>query len=361
MRNVFNFSAGPATLPEPVLERAADEMLDWHGCGHSVMEMSHRGKEYMSIHAQAQQDLRDLMNIPEDYRVLFLQGGASLQFSLLPMNLVTVNKKVDIVHTGQWSKKVISAAKDYAAVNIAASAQDKNFTYIPPESSWSLDPDADYVHVCLNETIGGVEMFFTPDTGKAPLIADISSTFLSRPLDVSKYSLLYGGAQKNIGPAGLTIVIASPEMIKRSESSGVPSILSLFEQAEADSMLNTPPSYSIYIAGLVFQWLKKQGGVPTIEQKNIEKSTLLYSYLDKSDYYSNPVQPDNRSRMNIPFTLADKEHDKAFLAGAEKAGLLQLKGHRSVGGMRASIYNAMPLAGVETLVEYMREFERTQA
>lgn len=361
MRDVFNFSAGPATLPEPVLEQAAAEMLDWHNSGHSVMEMSHRGKEYMSIHAQALQDLRELMNIPADYSVLFLQGGATAQFSLLPMNLATINKQIDIVHTGQWSKKAISAAREQVAVNIAATSEAQNFTTVPERSTWQLDAKADYVHVCLNETIGGVEIFDTPDVRDVPLVADISSTFLSRPVPVDQYDIIYGGAQKNIGPAGLTIVIASPAMIERARASGAPAILNLAAQAEADSMLNTPPTYAIYIAGLVFQWLRQQGGISAIEQVNIDKANRLYQYLDQSDFYNNPVDPAYRSRMNIPFTLADDSLDASFLDGAMKAGLIQLKGHRSVGGMRASIYNAMPVAGVDRLVQYMQEFERARA
>lgn len=361
MRDVFNFSAGPATLPEPVLETAASEMLNWHGCGHAVMEMSHRGKEYMSIHSQAKQDLRELMGIPGDYEILFLQGGATAQFSLLPMNLATINKRVDIINTGQWSKKAITAAGDFATVNVAASSEAQRFTCVPDVADWQLDPGADYVHICVNETIGGVEYFFTPDVGKVPLVADISSTFLSRPIPVEQYDLIYGGAQKNIGPAGLTIVIASPEMIARSRDAKVPGILSLAAQAEADSMLNTPPTYAIYIAGLVFQWLKDQGGVQAIEKTNIEKAERLYSFIDQSDFFANPVKVANRSRMNVPFTLKDPALDETFLAGAGDAGLIQLKGHRSVGGMRASIYNAMPVAGVNRLVEFMQEFERTNA
>jgi len=357
MRKVFNFSAGPAVLPEEVLRLAAEEMLDWHGSGQSVMEMSHRGKEYMSIHAQAEADLRELMDIPAGYKVLFLQGGATLQFAQIPMNLMRGKASADYVHTGEWSKKAIKEAKLFGKVNIAASSEDRSFTYVPPRTEWKLDPQAAYVHVCSNETIGGVEFNWVPDTGDVPLVADVSSTFLSRPVDVTKYGLIYGGAQKNIGPAGLTIVIVRDDLLGHAPA-GTPSVLDYKIQAENDSMLNTPPTYSVYVAGLVFQWLKRHGGVAGIEKRNIEKAALLYDYLDSTEFYRNPVAKADRSRMNVPFTLKDASLDDAFLKGAQQRGMLQLKGHRSVGGIRASIYNAMPIEGVRALVDYMREFER---
>ena len=356
MRQVFNFSAGPATLPEEVLAQAAAEMLDWHGSGQSVMEMSHRGKEYMSIHEQAERDLRELMGIPANYKVLFLQGGATLQFAMVPINLMR-GKTADYVHTGEWSKKAIKEARLFGAVNVAASAEDRSFTYVPAQSTWKRSADAAYLHYCANETIGGVEVFQTPDTGDVPLVADVSSTFLSRPIDVSKFGLIYGGAQKNIGPAGLTIVIVRDDLLGHAPK-GTPTMLDYKVQADADSMLNTPPTWAIYIAGLVFQWLERQGGLAAIEQRNIEKAKVLYDYLDATQFYRNPVERADRSRMNVPFTLRDPALDEPFLAGAKERRMLQLKGHRSVGGMRASIYNAMPIEGVRALVDYMREFEK---
>ena len=354
---VFNFSAGPAVLPTEVLQRAAAEMLDWHGSGMSVMEMSHRGKEFISIAHKAEADLRTLLAIPSDYAVLFLQGGAIGEFAIVPMNLGGTKKVIDFVNTGEWSKKAIKEAKKYAQVNIAASAEDRNFTYVPARESWKLSPDAAYVHICSNETIGGVEFQHTPDVGDAPLVADMSSSILSRQIDVSKYGVIYGGAQKNVGPAGLTLVIVRKELLDRALPI-TPSAFHWKEQAENESMLNTPPTYAIYVAGLVFEWLLAQGGIAAIEQKNIEKSKLLYDYLDSTQFYTNPVAKADRSRMNIPFKTRDEALDSAFVKGAEARGLLQLKGHRSVGGMRASIYNAMPIAGVAALVDYMREFER---
>ncbi len=356
MRQVFNFSAGPATLPEEVLAQAAAEMLDWHGSGQSVMEMSHRGKEYMSIHEQAERDLRELMGIPSNYKVLFLQGGATLQFAMVPINLMR-GKTADYIHTGEWSKKAIKEAKLFGAVNLAASAEDRHFTYVPAQSTWKRSADAAYLHYCANETIGGVEVFQTPDSGGVPLVADVSSTFLSRPIEVPKFGLIYGGAQKNIGPAGLTIVIVREDLLGHAPK-GTPTMLDYKVQADADSMLNTPPTWAIYIAGLVFQWLKRQGGLAAIEQHNIEKANVLYDYLDATQFYRNPVERADRSRMNVPFTLRDAALDEAFLAGAKERRMLQLKGHRSVGGMRASIYNAMPIEGVRALVDYMREFEK---
>ena len=353
---IFNFSAGPAVLPKEVLQQAAAEMLDWQGSGQSVMEMSHRGKEYMSIQAGAESDLRELMGIPANYKVLFLQGGASLQFSMIPANLLRGKATADYINTGEWSKKAIKEAKHYCAVNIAASAEDRHFTYVPPQSSWKADANAAYLHYCANETIGGVEFNWTPESHDVPLVADVSSTFLSRPVEVSRHGLIYGGAQKNIGPAGLAIVIVREDLIGQAKAA-LPAMLDYKIHADNDSMYNTPPTYSIYIAGLVFQWLKRQGGISGIEKRNIEKSQSLYRYLDSTDFYSNPVDKADRSRMNIPFTLKDAALDEAFLKGAKERGMLQLKGHRSVGGMRASIYNAMPIEGVQSLVSYMREFE----
>ncbi len=356
---VFNFSAGPAVLPKEVLRRAADEMLDWHGSGMSVMEMSHRGPEFIAIAEKAEADLRLLLGIGDDYEVLFLQGGAVGENAFVPMNLLGDRKVIDFVNTGEWSKKSIKEAKKYAQVNVAASGEDRNFTYVPARESWKLSADAAYVHVCTNETIGGVEYHWAPDVGTVPLVADMSSHILSRPVDVSKYGVIYAGAQKNAGPAGLTIVIVRKALLDRALPI-TPSAFHWKEQAEADSMLNTPPTYSVYIAGLVFEWLLAQGGLKAIEQRNVAKAKLLYDYLDGSGLYFNPVQKQDRSRMNIPFKLRDESLDGAFLKGAQARGLLQLKGHRSVGGMRASIYNAMPIEGVQALVDYMREFERSK-
>ncbi len=356
MTRVYNFSAGPAVLPEPVLRQAAEEMLDWHGSGMSVMEMSHRGKEFIAIAEEAEALLRELLAIPANYKVLFLQGGATLQFSMVPINLLRGKRSADYVHTGEWSKKAIKEAKAFCQVNVAASAEDANFTYVPDPSSWKLDPDAAYVHLCTNETIGGVEYHFVPDTGDVPVVADMSSHILSRPLDVSRYGLIYAGAQKNIGPAGLTIVIVREDLVGHAPA-GTPSMLDYKVHADAQSMSNTPPTYAIYVAGLVFKWLKAQGGLAAIERRNVEKSELIYRYLADSSLFASPVRAQDRSRMNIPFTLRDASLDEAFLKGAKARGMVQLKGHRSVGGMRASIYNAMPIEGVRTLVEYMKEFE----
>ena len=355
---IFNFSAGPAVLPEEVLRTAAAEMLDWHGSGMSVMEMSHRGKEFISIADQAEADLRTLLAIPDNYKVLFLQGGAIGENAIVPMNLFHGRTVADYVHTGEWSKKSIKEAKKYGAVNVAASSEDKGFTYVPDRATWQLTKDAAYVHICSNETIGGVEYQWTPDTGDVPLVADMSSHILSRVIEVSRYGVIYGGAQKNIGPAGLTIVIVRDDLLDRALPI-TPSAFHWKEQAESDSMLNTPPTYAIYIAGLVFRWLMAQGGVPAIEQKNIAKAALLYDCLDASKFYASPVRKQDRSRMNVPFKLPDAVLDEPFLKGAREHGMVQLKGHRAVGGMRASIYNAMPIAGVETLVAYMKEFQRT--
>ena len=358
MARVFNFSAGPAVLPEAVLAQARDEMLDWHGSGMSVMEMSHRGKEFESIIAEAEADLRELMAIPANYKVLFLQGGATLQFAMVPANLMRDAKRADYVHTGEWAKKAISEAKKYGAVNIAATAEDRNFSYAPSQSAMKLDPSAAYVHVTTNETIGGVEYHWIPETGNVPLVADMSSHILSRPVDVSRYGVIYAGAQKNIGPAGLTIVIVRDDLIGHALP-GTPTMLDYKQMADNGSMLNTPPTYAVYIAGLVFKWLKALGGLDRMAQINREKAALIYDLIDSGSFFTNPVAKTDRSLMNIPFRLKDDALDDAFLKQAKGAGLIQLKGHRSVGGMRASIYNAMPRDGVEALVAFMREFERS--
>ena len=354
---VFNFSAGPAVLPEAVLRQAAAEMLDWHGSGMSVMEMSHRGKEFIGIAAKAEADLRTLLSIPANYKVLFLQGGAIAENALVPMNLLAGKTAADYVNTGEWSKKSIKEAKKYCAVNVAASAEDRNFTYVPPRETWKLDAAAAYVHVCTNETIGGVEYQWTPDTGAVPLVADMSSHILSRAIDVAKYGVIYGGAQKNAGPAGLTLVIVRDDLLDRALPV-TPSAFHWKEQAANDSMVNTPPTYAIYVAGLVFEWLLAQGGVAAIESRNIAKAKLVYDCLDRSEFYQTAVRKEDRSRMNVPFKLRDASLDEAFLKGAKERGMVQLKGHRAVGGMRASIYNAMPIEGVQTLVSYLEDFER---
>ncbi len=358
MQRIYNFSAGPAVLPREVLEQARDELVNWQGCGMSVMEMSHRGKEYMGIQAQAEADLRELMGIPANYKVLFLQGGASSQFAMVPMNLLRGKDTADYVNTGQWSKKAIKEAKKYCTVNVAASSEDRNFSYAPDAGEWKLNSGAAYVHYTPNETIGGVEIFPIPDTGDVPLVADMSSCILSRPMDVSKYGLIYAGAQKNIGPAGVTVVIVREDLIG-NPIAVTPTMSDYKTHADNESMYNTPPTYSIYIAGLVFKLLKRKGGLAEMEKVNIAKSNLLYDYMDATDFFNSPVAKENRSRMNVPFTLKDAALDEEFLKGAKSRGLLQLKGHRSVGGMRASIYNAMPTEGVQSLVDYMKEFEKS--
>ena len=357
MAQIFNFSAGPAVLPKEVLLKAQEEMLDWHGSGMSVMEMSHRGKEFMTIAAEAEADLRELMNIPSNYKVLFLQGGAHSQFSMIPMNLLRGKKVADYLDTGIWSKKAIDEAARYCEVNVVASSKDKNYTYAPSQDAWKLNPNAAYVHYTSNETIGGVEMFWTPKTGDVPLVCDMSSHILSRPIDVSQYGLIYAGAQKNIGPAGLTIVIVREDLIGETLA-GTPTMFDYKTHADNESMYNTPPTYGIYMAGLVFKWLKAKGGLAAMEKTNIEKAALLYDYLDQSDFYHSPIALENRSRMNIPFTLKNSELDAAFLKQAQDNGLLQLKGHKLVGGMRASIYNAMPIEGVKALISFMQAFEK---
>lgn len=360
MTRIYNFSAGPATLPEAVLKTAASEMVDWNNTGTSVMEVSHRSKDFIKVAEDAEQDLRDLMHIPNNYKVLFLQGGATMQFSAIPQNLLRGKTTADYVNTGAWSKKAIAEAKKYCDVNVVASSEDDNFTTVPPQSEWTLNPDAAYVHYTPNETIGGLEFDFIPDTGDVPLIADMSSTILSRPIDVSKFGMIYAGAQKNIGPAGIVVVIIRDDLLDGAMES-TPTVVNYAKQADADSMSNTPPTYSWYLAGLVFKYLKANGGVEAIAKVNEAKAKKLYDYIDGSDFYKNPVEVHSRSWMNVPFTLPSADLDAAFLAGATDKGLAALKGHRSVGGMRASIYNAMPEAGVDALIDYMREFAAANA
>ena len=359
MTQVYNFSAGPAVLPKEVLRQAADEMLDWHGSGMSVMEMSHRGPEFISIAKQAEADFRELLGVPDNYKVLFLQGGGLGQNAIVPLNLagrVAQPATIDFVHTGSWSGKSVKEARRYAQVNVAASGEAGGFTSVPPQSEWRLTPGAAYLHVCTNETIDGVEFNFVPQTqGDTPVVADMSSHILSRQVDVSKYGVIFAGAQKNIGPAGLTLVIVRDDLLDFA-SPQCPSAFHWKTCAEHDSLYNTPPTYAIYIAGLVFAWLKQRGGVAAMEAINIEKARLLYAALDADDFYANRVDPAYRSRMNIPFYLRDESLNEQFLAGAKERGLLQLKGHKSVGGMRASIYNAMPIEGVQALVDYLNTF-----
>ncbi|MES2014959.1 MAG: 3-phosphoserine/phosphohydroxythreonine transaminase [Pseudomonadota bacterium] len=359
MTHIYNFSAGPAVLPKEVLQQAADDMLDWHGSGMSVMEMSHRGPEFISIYQEAVRDLRELLAIPANYKVLFLQGGGLGENAIVPLNLLGHKQQpavIDFVHTGSWSGKSVKEARRYAQVNVAASSEPDHFTSVPPQESWKLSPDAAYLHVCTNETIDGVEYNFVPTVqGSTTLVADMSSHILSRVIDVSKYGVIFAGAQKNIGPAGLTLVIVRDDLL----GAALPICPSAFDWtnvAAHDSMYNTPPTYGIYIAGLVFAHLKRQGGVAAMEQRNIAKAALLYAALDHDDFYQNRVAPDCRSRMNVPFFLKDESRNEEFLAGAKARGLLQLKGHKSVGGMRASIYNAMPIEGVQALVDYLNEF-----
>lgn len=357
MSRVYNFSAGPAALPEEVLLQARDEMLDWKGSGMSVMEMSHRGKEFSSIAEEAEADLRELMAIPDNYKVLFLQGGASSQFSAIPMNLLRGKKSADYINTGSWSKKAVAEAKRYCEVNVAASTDGSNFTTTPVQSDLNLNQDAAYVHYTPNETIQGVEFPYIPDTGDVPLVADMSSTILSRPVDVSKFGMIYAGAQKNIGPAGLTVVIIREDLIGEALP-GTPTMFSYATMSEGGSMYNTPPTYAWYLAGLVFKWLKRNGGLSAMAEVNERKAAKLYAQIDGSDFYSNPVSPNSRSWMNVPFVLANKELDAEFLSQAKDVGLVTLKGHRSVGGMRASIYNAMPEQGVQSLIDFMVDFEK---
>ncbi len=357
MARVFNFGAGPAMLPEPVMKQAADELLDWNGTGMSVMEMSHRDKSYIAVYAEAVADLRELLGIPKNYKVLFLQGGGAGQFSLVPMNLLRGKGGADYVETGYWAQKAIAEAGRYCKVNVAASTKDTKFTRTPKPDSFRFDAGAAYVHITTNETIEGVEWHWLPDVGGVPLVTDASSHILSRPLDVGRFGLIYAGAQKNIGPSGLTVVIVRDDLIGHAMPA-TPSVFDYKVQADADSMQNTPATFSLYVAGLVFKWLKRLGGLKKMEEINIAKAKLLYDYLDQTEFYHAPVAKEDRSRMNVQFRLRNDKLDAEFLKQADSSGLAQLKGHRAIGGMRASIYNAMPIEGVQALVGFMREFER---
>jgi len=358
MSRIYNFSAGPSTLPESVLLKAQQEMLEWQGSGMSVMEMSHRGKHFAIIADEVENDVRELLAIPANYKVLFLQGGASAQFSLIPQNLLNGNTRACYIKTGAWSEKAVSDAKNYCDVIVTASSEADKYTNIPDKAGWLIDTGAAYLHYTSNETIHGVEFSGVPDSKGLPLVSDMSSNILSRPVDVSQYGLIYAGTQKNMGPSGVTVVIVRDDLIGHAVKT-TPPVFNYAEQAKNQSMLNTPATYNWYLVGLVLKWLKEQGGVAAIEQRNIAKAAKLYHAIDQSGLYHNPVAVPFRSRMNVPFILADENLDKAFLADAEANGLYELKGHRSVGGMRASIYNAMPEAGVDALIAFMAEFERT--
>ena len=357
MNTIYNFSAGPAVLPRAVLEQAQEEMLEWSGSGMSVTEMSHRSKEFLSIVEDAERTLTSLLGLNEDYQVLFLQGGATTQFSVIPMNLLEDSRGADYICTGQWSKKAIKEGKKIGSIHVAATSEDSKFSDIPPYDSWDLRLNSSYIHITSNETIGGVEFHDYPSNLPAPLVADMSSHILSRPLDVSKFGLVYAGAQKNIGPAGLTIIIIRKDLLNRIVPD-LPSMFSYAVQADNQSMFNTPPTYAIYMAGLVFKWLENQGGLSSVEQKNIKKSNMIYDQIDSTGFYRSPVARNCRSRMNIPFRIHDESLEDLFLKDANDYGLLQLKGHRSVGGIRASIYNAMPTEGVEALLGFMQHFEQ---
>ena len=360
MSRVYNFSAGPAVLPEEVLKEAAAEMLDYKGCGMSVMEMSHRSQVFDDIIKEAEQDLRDLMHIPDNYKVLFLQGGASQQFAMIPMNLMK-NKVADYIVTGQWAKKAYQEAQKYGKVNKIATSEDKTFSYIPDCSDLPVSEDADYVYICENNTIYGTKFWTLPNTKGKLLVADQSSCFFSEPVDVSKYGLIFAGAQKNVGPAGVVIVIAREDLITDDVLPGTPTMLKWKTQADNDSLYNTPPCYGIYICGKVFKWIKKMGGLEEMKKRNIEKAEILYNYLDESKMFKGTVRKEDRSLMNVPFVTGDKDLDAKFVKEATEAGFVNLKGHRTVGGMRASIYNAMPKEGVEKLVEFMKKFEKENA
>ena len=360
MSRIYNFSAGPAALPEAVLKQVQAEMLEWNGTGASVMEVSHRGKPFMTIAAQAEQDLRDLMGIPENYKVLFLQGGATAQFSAVPLNLKFLGDKADYAHTGHWSKKAIADAKRFMNVNVVCDTSAEGYKSVPQASEWTLSEDAAYVHITPNETIAGVEFDWLPDTDK-PIVADLSSTILSRPIDVSKYGIIYAGAQKNIGPAGLTIVIVRDDLIGHFPSD-MPRLMDYQVMAESDSMNNTPPTFAWYLAGKVFAWLKENGGVEAMALTNKAKVDKLYAYIDGSNgFYTNPIALENRSWMNVPFILQNSDLDAAFLEQSHAASLHALKGHRSVGGMRASIYNAMSMDGIDALIDFMKTFKAANA
>ncbi len=358
MSRIYNFSAGPSMLPLEVLEQAREELLDWRGSGMSVMEMSHRGKQFSAIAEQLEADFRKLLAVPDNYRILFLQGGATAQFAMIPQNLLGGRSKASYVNTGAWSDKAIKEAKKYCQVNVAASSAEDNFTSIPDRAEWQIDTDAAYLHYTPNETIHGMEFQDIPDAAGLPLVADMSSNILSREVDVSRFALLYAGTQKNMGPAGVTVVVVREDLLDNADQR-VPSVFNYAQQVKNGSMLNTPPTYNWYLVGLVLQWLERLGGITAMERRNIAKADKLYQAIDASSLYHNPVQRQCRSRMNVPFILADASLDSAFLAQAEANGLHALKGHRSVGGMRASIYNAMPEEGVDALIQYMAEFERT--
>ena len=357
MPRVYNFSPGPAALPLEVLEKIREDIPDWNGSGMSVMEVSHRGKAFMDVAEKAEQDVRDLLAIPTDYSVLFMQGGATLQFAMAPINLTQAGDIADYIQTGIWSKKAIAEASRFCSVNVAADSSDSNFCRIPPEDTWQKTENAAYLHYTPNETIGGVEFHFVPESGAAALVADMSSTILSRPIDVSRFGVIYAGAQKNVGPAGITLVIVRNELLDRKRADA-PTLMTYKAFADSGSMVNTPPTFAWYAAGLVFEHLKAQGGLVAVAEINERKASALYQSIDESDFYSNPVQADCRSWMNVPFVLRDAGLDQKFLAEAELEGLRNLKGHRSVGGMRASIYNAMPEAGVDALIGFMQEFEK---
>lgn len=360
MGRVYNFSAGPATLPESVLAQAAAEMLDYRGSGMSVMEMSHRSKEFKGIIEEAESDLRDLMDIPGNYRVLFMQGGATLQFAAVPMNLMR-NGRADYIVSGSWSKKAMKEAKLYGEATVLASSEDGNFSYVPDVASLTVSPDADYVYICENETIYGTKYRTLPDTGDVPLVSDMSSMFLSEPIDVTRYGLVYGGVQKNVGPAGAAIVVVRDDLVRDDVLPATPTLMRYKTMADAGSLYNTPPCYTIYLCGLVFKWLKEQGGLAGIGRVNREKAALLYGFLDQSSLFAGTARVEDRSLMNVPFVTGSDELDAKFVAQATEAGLVNLKGHRSVGGMRASIYNAMPRSGVQALVEFMEKFEKDNA
>tara|TARA_A100000164_G_C21905597_1_gene772816 strand:+ start:613 stop:1728 length:1116 start_codon:yes stop_codon:yes gene_type:complete len=356
-KRVLNFSSGPAILPEPVLKKASAEMLDWHGKGISVMEMSHRSDNFMQIYHETKKNFRKILSIPKNFSLFFFQGGASVMNSIIPMNLLNKKLSADYVKTGEWSKRSIMEAKKYCNVKIVATSEDKNFTYIPDQSSWKLNKNSAFVHICSNETIGGVEFHWNPDTGNIPLVSDMSSHLLTKNLDFTCYDVIYAGAQKNMGIPGLTFVIVRNDLIK-SALPITPSIFNLEKQYKNNSMLNTPPTYNIYIAGLIFEWLIEIGGIEIVEKMNIKKSSLLYNYIDSTDFYNNFVNKKDRSRVNIPFFLKDPNLENKFLTMAEKEGFLHLNGHRSVGGLRASIYNAMPYEGVNKLVNFLKDFEK---
>ena len=360
MARVYNFSAGPSMLPEEVLKTAAAEMLEYGDSGQSVMEMSHRSKEYDAIIKQAEADLRDIMNIPDDYDVLFLQGGASTQFAMVPLNLMNKNHKADYIITGQWANKAYKEAARYGEARVVASSADKTYSYIPKTTVADFDPEADYVHICMNNTIYGTKYHQLPDTGKVPLVADISSCILSEPIDVTKFGVLYAGAQKNVAPAGVTIVIIRKDLIGNAMDI-TPTMLNYKTHSENGSMFNTPPCYTIYIAGLVFKWIKKMGGLEEMKKINEKKAKILYDFLDSSKLFKGTVVPEDRSLMNVPFITGNDELDAKFVAEAKQNGFVNIKGHRSVGGMRASIYNAMPIEGVEKLVSFMKKFEEENA